>query len=91
MALLLRHIDLLATRTKYLHPRCSDLLTHSDWQGVLSLAENSWADSKSPFDELVPHDGEALGRDYVPGVYESIDISGFLVDGEISVCVEEYL
>lgn len=51
---------------------------------MLSLAEHSGAYSENAFLILISHDGESFGSDYESCVDESIDVGGFLVDGEVS-------
>ena len=83
VALFLGDVDLLAAGAVYLNPRCADLLAHADGQGWLAIAEHSGTDPEGCFAELFPHDSEALGCDDVPGVDETVDVGGLLVDGQI--------
>mmetsp|Transcript_11161 Transcript_11161/g.15026 ORF Transcript_11161/g.15026 Transcript_11161/m.15026 type:complete len:80 (+) Transcript_11161:384-623(+) len=54
-------VDINAARAVNLHTRCRQLLRHSDWQNVLSLAEHSGAGAKSTLLVLIAHFVEPVG------------------------------
>jgi hypothetical protein len=84
VTLLFWHVHFLTTRTVYLDPRGPNFLAHADGQGGLPVAEHSRTDSEGRFSVFFFHYCEALGRDYVSCVYESVDICCLLIDGEVS-------
>jgi hypothetical protein len=56
---------------------------------MLSFTEDPGTDTKDSFEILLLHERKAFGREYEPGVDESIDIGGLLIDGEVSRWVRE--
>lgn len=77
--LLLGHIHVLAAGAVHLHPGGADILAHSDGEDVLPLAEDPGAHSELAEQELLPHQSETLGREDEPGVDESINVGGLLI------------
>lgn len=84
MAFLLWHIHLLAFRAVYFDSGGAYLLTHSDGESGLAIAQHSWANSKRSLDEFFSHYGQALRSDYVSRVDEAVDIRSLLIDREVA-------
>ena len=75
-----RDVDVLASGAVDLDSRGGQLLTHSDGQHVLSLAQNSRTITKGAKHVLLFHHGEAPGRDDEPRVDEPVEVHGRLID-----------
>ena len=58
---------------------------------MLALTKYPWTNSKRPLYILLTHYSQAFRGYYISGVDESVDVSGFLVDGEISGSGRTYL
>jgi hypothetical protein len=84
MALFLWHVDLFASGAENFDPGGANVFAHTDGQNVLSFTENSGTYTEDSFEILFLHESKAFGSEYEPGMNESINISGLLVDGEIS-------
>ena len=84
MALFLGHVDLLASGAENFDSGGANVFAHADGQDVLSFTEDSRAYTEDSLEVLFFHEGKAFGGEYEPGMNESVNIGGFLVDGEIS-------
>ena len=84
MTLLLRDIDLLTARTVDLDSGSANFLAHTDRKCRLPVTQYPGTYPESPFCVLLTHDGQPFGRQDEASVNESIDISGLLVDAEVS-------
>ena len=84
MTLFLWHVDLFASGAENFDSGGANVFAHTDGQNVLSFTENSGTYTEDSFEILFLHECKAFGSEYEPGMNESINISGLLVDGEIS-------
>lgn len=84
MTLFFGHVNLFAARAEHFDPGGADVFAHSDGEDMLSFAEDSGADTENSFEVLFFHECESFRSEYEPGVDESVDVCGLLVDCEVS-------
>lgn len=84
VTLLLGYVDFLATRTVDFDSGGPDLFAHADREGVLTFAEDSWANPEGALLVLISHYRQTFWGDYVSRMDEPIDVCGLLIDGQIS-------
>jgi hypothetical protein len=84
MTLFLGHVDLFASGAENFDSGGANVFAHTDGQDVLSFTKNSRTYTEDSLEVLFFHEGKAFGSEYEPGMNESVNISGLLIDGEIS-------
>lgn len=87
MAFFLGHVDFFASRAENFDSGGADVFAHANGEDVLSFAEDSGTYSEDSLEVLFLHERKAFRGEYKPGMYESINIGGLLIDCEISAAI----
>lgn len=84
VALLFWHVNLLTSWTVDFDSWSPNLFTHSDRKYMLPFTQDSGANAKHTLLELFFHQCQSLLGHDKPRMNQSIDISGLLINGQIS-------